>query len=835
MKSRWTRAGVVGTMAAGAVAAVTSFGAPGGAQSVATTPIPNPGVDAAPAISHDGRSIVFVSTPVDADAASSLVFHDRGPLAPTGAVLPATTTPIPGSQGAIDPAISGNGCIITWSVPPVSPQPDPGDQSDAVGTTTSSSTTSSTSSSTTTTASTTSTTVTGSVPTDVDAQPLALQALSAPIRVLDRCLDPVAGLDGPISVLDVAVDGSYGPAATSFDGSVIAVSNGDDVIRFVRNPAPALGYTESGRFDGPDGDATDHAVSERVDVSDDGSVIVFAAGPRPVDGQPVDVDQMTVFANAVGAGGPTTTAILPAADEPTVSADGTVVAASSGDGVLVVGRGAAPFSRVDLGPGRRPSVSADGNHVVFESVGTTGSLSVVSRTGQGAAPFATTRRTSLTSTIAPTRSGPAVDRLGTTIVSDRVVSAQTPAVDTDVAVTTVAADASFDAESFDLGTGNVGDVLTTTLTFSNRGPASVGVASLTVDETFAITADRCGAIIRPGTTCGIDVSFTVQRLQGSSATVTLTSTAFGVAPITTRVTALGQAPTTTTSTTTPSSTGGSSTGGSSSGGSSTTRGSTGGSSTGSTRGTTGGSTRGTSTGGSTRGTSTGGSPGATTTTTTTTTVAPGAGVTASPAAFDFAPTIIDAGRRTGLVEVVNNGSGAVTVVGVRLEPAEPGAFQIVETTCAGESVAVGARCGVTLAFAPTTAGAQEVSLVASLENGVDITVPVTGVGAPPPTVTIVPGVAAVGQVVTLQGAGFPTGVTLDVAWSTQVLQVAVDDSGTFDLPVLVLPNTQAGPIEVSVAAQTDLFGDVVGTMLVTETSDRSGPPVLEGIGPNIGR
>ncbi len=851
MKSRWTRAGVVGAMAVGAVAAVTSFGAPGGAQSVATTPIANPGVDTAPAISHDGRSIVFVSTPVGVDAVSSLVFHDRGPLGPDGAVLPATTAPIPGSQGAVNPAISGNGCIITWSVPTVSPEQSPGDQSATGDTTTSSSSTTSTSTSSTTTSTTTTGTTpstvvagSGSAEPDVQVQPLALQAASAPIRVLDRCVDPAVGLAGPLTDLGVSVDGSYGPAATSFDGSVIAVSDGDDVIRFVRDPAPAVGYTESGRFDGLDTDATDHAVSDRVDVSDDGSVIVFAAGPRPEQGQPVDINQMTVFTNVVGTGPPTTTAILPAADQPTVSADGNVVAASSGNGVLVVGRGAAPFARVDLGPGRRPSISADGNHVVFESVGTTGSLSIVSRTGQGAAPFATIQRTSLTSTIAPTQSGPVIDRLGTTVVSDRVVPAQTPAVDTDIAVTTVVADASFDAELFDLGTGDVGAVLTSTLTFSNRGPSSVGVASLTVDGTFVITADRCGAVIRPGTTCGIDVSFTVQRLQNALATVTLTSTTFGVAPITTQVTALGEAPPvstpTTTSPTTPSSTGGSSTGGTSSGGSSTTRGSTGSSSTGSTRGsTTGGSTRGTSTGGSsTTGSSTTGS--STTGTSagaseTTTTVAPGAGVTASPAAFDFAPTIIDAGRRTGLVEVVNNGSGAVTVVGVRLEPAEPGAFQIVETTCAGESVAVGARCAVTLAFAPTAEGAQAVSLIASLENGVDIAVPVTGVGAPPPTMTIVPGVAAVGQVVTLTGAGFPTGVTVDVTWSAQVLQVTVDDSGTFDLPVLILPNTQTGPVGVSVAGQTDLFGDVVGTMLVTDTTDRSGPPVLEGIGPNIGR
>ena len=80
MKSRLARAGVVGAMAVGAVVAVTSFGAPGGAQADVTTGIDNVGFDEAPAVSHDGRLIVFASSPNPDGSESSLFVHDRGPI-----------------------------------------------------------------------------------------------------------------------------------------------------------------------------------------------------------------------------------------------------------------------------------------------------------------------------------------------------------------------------------------------------------------------------------------------------------------------------------------------------------------------------------------------------------------------------------------------------------------------------------------------------------------------------------------------------------------------------------------------------------------------------------
>ena len=151
----------------------------------------------------------------------------------------------------------------------------------------------------------------------------------------------------------------------------------------------------------------------------------------------------------------------------------------------------------------------------------------------------TTTRTLLSTTITPTRSGPAVDRLGSTVVTDLVADGVDASPGTDIAVTEVPRRCGVRRRArFDLGAGDVGAELTSTVTFSNRGPSSVGVASLEVDGTFLIAEDRCGSEIRPVTTCEIDVTFSVERLEDAIGVVTLTPTRPGVAAFTTEVVAL---------------------------------------------------------------------------------------------------------------------------------------------------------------------------------------------------------------------------------------------------------------------------------------------------------
>ena len=375
----------------------------------------------------------------------------------------------------------------------------------------------------------------------------------------------------------------------------------------------------------------------------------------------------------------------------------------------------------------------------------------------------------------------------------------------------LSSDAGFDSDTYQLGSGVVGTDLATTVTFANNGPASVGVASVAVDGTFAVLEESCTPVVRSGSTCTIEVGFTVQIPEEALGTVTLVPL-LDVAessPFTTEVMAVGQVPPVETlpTTTMP----GSSTGGTT-GGSATTGG---------TSSTTGGGRPSSTTGGPI-------------VTTTTTTQAPGV-VAFSPTQFEFAPTIIDSGRRIGLIELVNTTPAKANVVGVRFEPNDTAAFEIVENGCVGQAVPAASRCAITIAYAPSDAGEHSAQLVASLESGTETAATIIGTGTSSPTLTVFPSVATTGQVVTLRGAGFPTGLTVEVTWSGSTSDVTIDETGGFAIPVLVMPHTRSGPASASVAGQVDQFGDVTTTMLVTVTTGRSQLSVLPGAGPKLGR
>ncbi|MFT6391782.1 MAG: hypothetical protein ACJA14_001295 [Ilumatobacter sp.] len=780
MMSKWTRVGAVGAMVLSTVVAADAFGVSTGAQTADAGGIEFVGTDSTARVSDDEQMVVFGS--VDAAGVSSIVIHDR---------QVGTSTLVADSGGGVNPSISGNGCIIAWSTTGVFEVIEPLGVVDPPVTTP---------------PVTTSPVTTSPVTTPpVTVPPEPVLVTPATIQAIDRCLDGVP-IATPTRFESVAVEDAtgLGPPALSSVGSAIAVSSGDAILRLDLDDPSGEGdfqYAITSTFDAVVDPTEEVVTSNSVGISADGTLIIFASGTNPAD-----VESFSVSSHAGGI----VTQILAAATDPSVSDDGLVMAAHRATGIVVADLSTAPVVPVAIVEGARPEVSGDGNHVVFE---TDSGISVASWIGQGARLFETFETASVAATIGPSVSGPTISRLGSLVLNDLATPIAEVGTETDISLFPIAADASFDSELTDLGSGDLGALLTAGVTFTNRGAASMGIAELTVDGTFEMIADGCGIVVRPGVTCTIQIEFTVERLEDAFAVVTITPAVVGVKNITTEVTALGVAPIvippTTTVTTTPSGTTGGTTTGGSSGGTATTGSTTGGS-----------TTRGSST--------TGGNA------TTTTTTVPGAGVKFSPATFDFAATIIDAGRRTGLVEIVNSGTRPITVVGVRLESADPGPFEIVETTCVGESVPAGERCGITIAYSPTEIGTQTVQAIASLD-GAELTAAVSGTGASAPTLAVVPGVATLGQVVTLTGGGFPTGLTVELTWAGEQRQVVVNDAGLFALPVVVLPKTRSGPAEASVAAQIDQFGDVSTTMLVTQTSDRSSPTVLRGAGINVSR
>jgi hypothetical protein len=199
-----------------------------------------------------------------------------------------------------------------------------------------------------------------------------------------------------------------------------------------------------------------------------------------------------------------------------------------------------------------------------------------------------------------------------------------------------------------------------------------------------------------------------------------------------------------------------------------------------------------------------------------------------PAAFEFAPTIVDVGVRTADVVLVNSGTEPITISLLEMQPADSG-FAVDVATCEGE-LAASQQCTVTASFAPTVAGDNTANLVATLADGRVLRSALRGIGASAPVLSVLPGVAANGQVVTVFGGGFPAGAIVEFSWNDGQVKsnITIDDVGVFARTFVVLPNTETGPVDVLVVGQADLFGDTKVSVLVTDHGGQSSTAVLGG-------
>jgi len=198
-----------------------------------------------------------------------------------------------------------------------------------------------------------------------------------------------------------------------------------------------------------------------------------------------------------------------------------------------------------------------------------------------------------------------------------------------------------------------------------------------------------------------------------------------------------------------------------------------------------------------------------------------------PTAFEFAPTIIDAGSRTAAIELTNPTTRTVTVASVAAEADGSADFRVDAAACT--TLAPGATCTVKVVFAPTATGERTTTVVAVMSDDTTASVALRGIGAPEPTISVLPGVASNGQVVAVVGSGFPAGAVVEFTWNDGTpASVVIDDQGGFSKTVVVLPNTPGGPLGLAVAAQTDLFGEVSTTMLVSDSASRDNAALLGG-------
>ncbi|MFN3254891.1 MAG: hypothetical protein ACE37B_04290 [Ilumatobacter sp.] len=814
-------------MTVAAIAAVGVFGAPGGAQEAVSSvlPIAAPGVNGEQRLSADGNVIVFESAQSDAGVASTSVrIHDRVTGAASDVVI----------DNAANPAISANGCIVTYSTfvadPAADEDPAPGadpaaDEDPAPG---------------------------ADPAADEDPAPGADPAPDADADAADdEAADVESPADGAADQLDPAgllqqAEPTVGTsqlwaydrcaeapaafeasenfagrtaalpaAAISADGTFVAYSVGDAVVRARR---VGTGYLRDARFGAAIPPVAGQTAGDRVDMSSDGRRIVFET--VATDGAtPASVH---LWSSDVTAADATVRRVASASSWPSISDDGSLIAfhASAGSdagyvGVVLQtsGTGESPAVNISIDArGTRPDLAGGGNHVVFNVIEPQAppTMAMVSWVGDGTDPFSTVDIIDLSAAAngvpatTAAASGPVVSRNGAVVAFD-ALDALGEVTERVVSVRTLPATGEFSAESYDLGVGDVGEILTATATFLNQGPSSFVFAegAAVAESPFLVSATSCLGEIRPRSTCEVQVSLPVSELEDVFGSVTVTalegsSWSFEVsgigAPSTTSSTV---PPSTTPPNTTPSNT------------TVTTRPPV----------------------NTTRPTTRPTTPPATRPTTTTTLPSIVLPPVLSPGSFEFAPTIVDAGRRTASFEIVNEGGSSVVLTAAAFEPVSAG-FSVTSTTCG--TITVGGRCGVDVEFAPTTEGSLAAELVATFGSGEPVRATVTGFGAPPPTVSAIPGVAASGQVVTIQGAGFPAGSTVELRFGpTDSREVVVNDSGVFNVPVVIMPNSPNGPMTITVAGQPETFADVTGELLVTRTG-RSSPGLIGSLGANLG-
>ena len=203
------------------------------------------------------------------------------------------------------------------------------------------------------------------------------------LTVVDRCADrigdplPIGAPLGTVEPADIAAAGVAAPAL-SFDGSTVVWSTGSEIRRYVRTN-PAAAYQLSNSFDGGTTVSLGVVTGTQVDVSADGLTVVFEAGLGAAPFAPTSTnvyvssaaDPVPELISATSPGAPGSYS----SSSPTISSDGLFVVFESirtDRPASTVGR---PFvvgaelsdrtAKILVADAARPTLSADGNHVVY--------------------------------------------------------------------------------------------------------------------------------------------------------------------------------------------------------------------------------------------------------------------------------------------------------------------------------------------------------------------------------------------------------------------------------------------------------------------------------------
>jgi hypothetical protein len=548
------------------------------------------------------------------------------------------------------------------------------------------------------------------------------------------------------------------PPSLSADGSTIVWSTGREIRRYAR-PAAGEPHARTHAFDVADGGTADIVTGSQTDVSADGGTVVFVAGTGTAAFEPATANVYVWTSDApladpelisiASTGGPG----LSDSTAPTISADGSFVVFESSDSGLAVVDSlpvTAPFvvgvdrsartGQVLVDDATRPSVSNDGNHVVYQRGEAVRVLSSGATTGtidHGIDELAT----------ADPSGAVAISQYGRWLVFAGTTAASATPAEPSGAPDLVAAVLAVDRAS---SNSDVVDTTTVPTTSATTVPATTATtAPPTSTESTVTVPDVVSVPTVPATT--LVPTVIVPRFP----TVTSRFPTVGLPRAPRRVVGTSRS-----------------------------------------------------------------------TFDTDSTADRRLSVSASPVSFE--PTVVEAGRRVAPVVLANGSSLPIEVAGASIDV--PGAFAVVADNCTGTTIAPGSSCAVDVQFAPVSVGRVNAILTFRLVDGSLVRAALDGEGASEPTLALVPAVAGAGQTVTVFGAGFPSGATVELSrpGSSTPELIVVEVDGTFAHVVVVLPNTPVGSVLLEVPGQPDAFGDVAAELLVSSRGDTSSDAALRG-------
>jgi Tol biopolymer transport system component len=156
------------------------------------------------------------------------------------------------------------------------------------------------------------------------------------------------------------------------------------------------------------------------------------------------------------------------------------------------------------------------------------------------------------------------------------------------------------------------------------------------------------------------------------------------------------------------------------------------------------------------------------------------------------------------VTVTSVGWTPVTFTATAITGDDAADFVVSGDTCTGQAVAYGATCTVMVLHVPAAAGPRSATLSIT-DTALDSPQLVALVGGvPAPQVQLDPPLGPPGVVTRLSGSNFPPGALVAISWDRGITQsldpIAVNPDGTFTIDVLVFHHDRLGPRTLAVSA-----------------------------------